>query len=54
MYAKFKVPDYLHLTDEELKQMYARNKKRTETLLRKWKDFSEKHPEIAKQMLCVA
>lgn len=56
MIRSFSVSDlekfYENETPEERAARYAANKERTERMLASWKEFEEKHPEIARTMVC--
>jgi len=45
---------YENETPEEKTARLKANKERTERMLASWKEFSEKHPEIANKMVCAA
>lgn len=37
---------------ELTKEEYAANKERTEQYLKDWREFEDRHPELAKDMVC--
>ena len=37
---------------ELTKEEYAANRERTEAYLKEWREFEERHPELAKEMVC--
>jgi len=45
---------YENETAEEREARYEANRQRTEKWLQSWKEFAEKHPEIANNMVCAA